>query len=225
MTCSMHPHLRKWSNSLTSLTLGAGAIVESSDIQLLLTSCPRLLTFWMIPHSVESPWHLDEYYSPLLLSDLAQSEWTCLGLEVLCIMFHVDRTEQETLDQHLEQEERTQGLIKKAYTQLGKLEKLQTLYLSWGRPFREGEQDDESLAIHKPGPLVHMDFSMASGLSLLKGMRSLRRLSVDGMARISVGSEELEWIQQTWPCARITGFGLDRTIADWRLVQRFSLNI
>ncbi|KAF9278048.1 hypothetical protein BGZ68_008818 [Mortierella alpina] len=206
--------IAKWSSTLTSLTFGAGAILESSDIQLLLTSCPRLLTFWMIPHGgTEKPWTVSTYYSPLLLSDLAQSEWTCLGLEVLNIMFHDERFERDTLEQHLEQEERTRELIKKAYTQLGKLKRLKTLYLAWGRPFREGEVDDESLTIHKPGPLVHMDFSMASGLALLKGMESLRDLSLDDMARISVGSEELEWIQQTWPDIGISG--LDKSNTDW----------
>ncbi|KAG9327011.1 hypothetical protein KVV02_006488 [Mortierella alpina] len=216
--------IAKWSNTLTSLILGAGAIIESSDIQLLLTSCPRLLTFWMYPHGeAERLWSFSPYYSPLLLSDLAQSEWTCLGLKALCILFHDERFEQGTLEQHLEQEERTQELIKKAYTQLGKLKRLQALSVGWGRPFREGEEDDESLAIHKPGPLVHMDFSMSSGLALLKEMGSLRQLSLDGMARISVRAEELEWIQQTWPYARISG--LDKSSTDWLQVQQFSLTV
>ncbi|KAF9953940.1 hypothetical protein BGZ70_000056 [Mortierella alpina] len=213
----------KWSSTLTSLTFGAGAILESSDIQLLLTSCPRLVTFWMCPHGEgKRPWTISPHYSPLNLSDLAQSEWTCLGLEELCIIFHDERVEQDTLEQHLEQEQRTREWIRQAYTQLGKLKKLETLHLGWGRPFREGV-DGDSLAIHKPGPLVLMDFSMASGLALLKDLESLRQLSLDNMARISVGTEELEWIHQMWPHARISG--LDKSSTDWLQVQRFSVNI
>ncbi|CAO3572611.1 unnamed protein product [Mortierella alpina] len=212
----------KWSNTLTSLTFGAGAILESSDIQLLLTSCPRLVTFWMCPHGEESTWTISPYYSPLRLSHLAQSEWTCLGLQALCLLFHDERVEQDTLDQHLEQEARTRELIRKGYEQLGKLKQLRTLHLGWGRPFREGV-DGDSLAIHKPGPLVHMDFSMASGLALLKDLGSLSQLSLDGMAHISVGTEELEWICQTWPHARISG--LDKSSTDWLQVHRFRVNI
>ncbi|CAO3572610.1 unnamed protein product [Mortierella alpina] len=213
----------KWSNTLTSLTLGAGVIVQSSDIQLLLTSCPRFESLWMTPHgAVYNPRTVTDHYSPLNLSDLAQSEWTCVGLEALCIIFHDERVEQDTLEQHLEQEERTREWIRKAYGQLGKLTRLETLQLGWGHPFREGE-DGDSLVIHKPGPVVHMDFSMASGLALLKGMSSLKKLSLVGMARLSLGDEELEWIQGTWPHAEITG--LDRKSADWLQVQRFGLNL
>ncbi|KAF9948629.1 hypothetical protein BGZ72_009490 [Mortierella alpina] len=222
-TATFVPRLiEKWSNTLTSLALGAGVTVQSSDIQLLLSSCHRLSSFWMTPHGgTFSPWTVSNHYSPLNLSDLAQSEWACLGLQELCIVLHDERVEQDTLDQHLEQEKRTQELIKKAYTQLGKLQKLRNLRLGMGHPFREGEYGD-SLAIHKSGPIVHMDFSMASGLSLLKGIGSLRQLSLDGMARISVGSEELEWMQQAWPGARISG--LNWTSADWLQMQRLRLN-
>ncbi|KAF9953939.1 hypothetical protein BGZ70_000055 [Mortierella alpina] len=218
------PHLiAKWSNTLSSVSLGAGVIVQSSDIQLLLTSCPHLETFWMCAYGgAERPWTISPYYSPLNLSDLAQSEWTCTELKALFILFHDERVEQDTLEQHLQQEDRTRELIKKAYAQLGKLKRLETLRLGWGHPFREGVSGD-SLAIHKPGPLVHMDFSMASGLTLMKGISSLRTLSLDGMARISVGNEELEWIQQTWPSVQIDG--LDQSSSDWLQVQRFNLSV
>ncbi|KAF9557937.1 hypothetical protein EC968_007346 [Mortierella alpina] len=200
------PHMiAKWSNTLTSMTLGAGAILNSSDIQLLLTSCPRLQFLWMTPvGGTYNARAVTDHYSPLNLSDLVQSEWACLGLLGLCIVFHDERVEQDTLEQHLEQEERTREWIKKAYAQLGKLENLEVLQLGWGHPFGE-EVDGDGVITHQAGPLVHMDFSLASGLALLKGLSSLSELSLDGMARISVGAEELEWIQQTWPSARISG--------------------
>ncbi|KAG0204745.1 hypothetical protein BGX28_003406 [Mortierella sp. GBA30] len=214
----------KWSSTLTSVTTGAGLCIQSSDIQLLLTSCPHLIDFWMIPlYPEQRPWTIDPHYSALKLSDLVQSEWTCLRLHALGITFHDGRAEQDTLQEHLDQEERTRDLIKQAYAQLGKLTRLRNLGLTWGRPFREGAESD-ALAIHKPGPLVHMDMSMTSGLSMMSGCKDMTEIYISNLARISMKEEELEWALQEWP--KLTTLnGLDERWRNWLRVRKFNLNI
>ncbi|KAF9278047.1 hypothetical protein BGZ68_008817 [Mortierella alpina] len=99
-TAAFVPQLvAKWFNSLTSVSFGARTMVQSSDIQLLLTSCPLLEDFCICSYAAKKrPWFDDFHYSLLNLSDLAQSEWTCQRLEVLDIVFHDERVEQDTLE-------------------------------------------------------------------------------------------------------------------------------
>ncbi|KAG0204744.1 hypothetical protein BGX28_003405 [Mortierella sp. GBA30] len=208
----------RWANTLTALSIGVGVVVESSDIQLLLCSCPSLLTFWMIA-PLTRPWRIEPHYSALKLSDLVQSQWACLGLLYLSIAFHDERVEQKTLKLHKKQEARTRDLIKQAYERLGKLTQLEQLRLAWGRPFRE-EVDGNRMALFKTPPLVHMDMSVDSGLPKLKGLVNLEMLLVRDLAKVSIGEQEKEWILKSWPKLCMID-ALDKSLGHWLQTKKF----
>ncbi|KAK3837699.1 MAG: hypothetical protein JOS17DRAFT_731635 [Linnemannia elongata] len=174
---------------LHTIEFGVGIFVRSGDIQLILSHCPGLKTF-----EIED-WQEDGHESLLEIKDMVSSPWVCLGLRVLTLPigsdYGVDAEEQDE-----EWGRRRQDVVTKAYRQLGALTELRMLSFGLEVP----RENSAQFSLDAKGK-KDFDFTLASGLDHLKGLKKLWRLDVAGLQH-RMRETELRWIDANWPDLR-----------------------
>ncbi|KAG0276470.1 hypothetical protein BGZ95_007495 [Linnemannia exigua] len=183
-----------WSSTLKELSFLRGTSVQSTDIQLLLTSCPLLTKFVVWPDKIRYGINgvAQQGCSGLKLSMMTGSSWVCLGLKQLGLRILDDRSVREGTTI----EEKNQGtvIMRQALAQIGDLVVLQQLGLEW----TSATKIDPKAVTLVLKDFVQMDFSLSCGLNLLGRLKQLRKLQVS-MREIKVGQREMEWIVDNWP--------------------------
>ncbi|KAK3825433.1 MAG: hypothetical protein J3Q66DRAFT_365211 [Benniella sp.] len=189
---------RYWSQTLETLSIYEAHLITSPDIQLILTSCPKLkkfdcICYWLlITHQPRS----DEDNPLPGLKAMVTGEndanndmvtdWVCLEMEELKITFSDGRRSLVEEPMLTQQEQWTARGIERVYEQLGRLKKLRELTIGWcsGRTFSKD---------------ANLDMSLQSGMEHMKDLRVLRTLDVNYIARLNFGMAEAQWILQNWP--------------------------
>lgn len=190
----IHEMTKYWSQTLEAVHIYHSHLIASSDIQLILTTCPKLrkfdcICYWML---LASQTHLhDAIQLPGLKvmasdeSDDIMADWACLGLEELKLMFSDRRsssTEEPTLSQ---QEEWTVRGIKRTYEQLGRLKNLRKLSIGWCST--KSYSNDANL-----------DMSLQSGLGHMKDLTLLKEIELNFIDKVHVGVAEAQWMLDNW---------------------------
>jgi len=193
----IHAMTRQWPDTLERIEIGQPLNITGSDIHLILTSCRKLKRLDCLHTKVVwpmsgRPTHPDAYPGPdtMMISNENSghdggmvSNWACLELEELKILFRDGRRAQD--GPGLE-EESTVMAIKYIYSQLGRLTKLRELTLGW----------KTTMTFEK---CANLDMSLSSGLGLMNNLKALRVLDVNYIYRIKLGLEEAKWMTENWP--------------------------
>ncbi|KAF9543001.1 hypothetical protein EC957_001360 [Mortierella hygrophila] len=183
-----------------------GTNVQSTDIQLLLTSCPLLTKFVIRPDKIRYDINgvLPQDCSGLKLTEMTRSNWVCLGLEQLGLRILDDRS----VDESTTAKEQNQAtvMMRRALAQIGDLALLQQLGLEWTPVTRTDPRTTQV-----PKDFVEMDFSLLCGLNLLSGLKQLRKLQVL-VSGLAMGQAEMEWIVDNWPKLNVIA-GLSRSLS------------
>lgn len=192
-----------WSQTLESLDIYQSHLIKSSDIQLILTTCPKLkkftcICYWVLITHQPGPGEETEHHGleAMIRGDEninnqqpLTEDWVCLELEKLALTFSDGRrrlVEEEALFQ---QEQWTIRGIIRVYQQLGRLTRLKNLIIGWysGSTF----SDDANL-----------DLSLESGLGHMNELKSLRMIDMNYIPRVKIKGEEVEWMLANWPALR-----------------------
>jgi hypothetical protein len=181
----------------------------SEDIQTVLSSCVNLRTFQAMTSSGT------EFSSTVYLdaSEMVDSPWVCLGLEKLKLVITGIARPDLKKDQYGRRlagplhDGTIQGYEMQSivYSQLGKLTRLQELWLGHDTPDLDDEEnyhptevDGQWRYIDPDEQFECLEFSLRSGLDLLRGLTELRVLNMDRM-NVRVGLSEVQWMASRWP--------------------------
>ncbi|KAF9094610.1 hypothetical protein BGX23_001864 [Mortierella sp. AD031] len=181
----------------------------SEDIQAVLSSCVNLKTFRAMTSSGA------EFSSTVYLdvSEMVDSPWVCLGLENLKLVITGIARPDLKVDQYGKaltgplHDGTIHGydMQRIVYSQLGKLTRLQELWLGHDKPDLDDEEnyhptevDGQWKYIDPDEQFECLEFSLRSGLDLLAGLKELRVLNVDRM-NTRVGLSEVQWMASRWP--------------------------
>ncbi|KAK3825427.1 MAG: hypothetical protein J3Q66DRAFT_396397 [Benniella sp.] len=187
---------RSWSQTLESVHIYNSHLITSQDIQLILTTCPKLkkfdcICYWLL--MIHQPQDADSKPLPgLAVNEESSAEnggmadWACMELEELRLTFADGRRVNVTETVAEQQEQRTARGIKRVYQQLGRLKKLRELTIGWcsGSMFSKG---------------ANLDISLDSGLGHMEGMISLTYFDIYFISRLNIGVAEAEWMLKNWP--------------------------
>ncbi|KAH7046415.1 hypothetical protein BKA57DRAFT_466421 [Linnemannia elongata] len=201
----IHQH----STTLETLVLKECDGFCSEDIQTVLSSCVNLRTFQAMTSSGT------EFSSTVYLdaSEMVDSPWVCLGLENLKLVITGIARPDLKKDQYGRRltgplhDGTIQGyeMQQIVYSQLGKLTRLQELWLGHDIPDLDDEEnyhptevDGQWRYIDPDEQFECLEFSLRSGLDLLGGLTELRVLNMDRM-NIRVGLSEVQWMASKWP--------------------------
>ncbi|KAG0344143.1 hypothetical protein BG004_004706, partial [Podila humilis] len=185
------------SKTLTSIALGVQTQMASQDIQRMLMVCSNLKLLW-----VQSDHEEDTGRAVLDIQDMYGSEWTCLGLSDLDIMFTYEpRVEQDDGDGSSSDEKEAvkvqlaaaKKMVENVYKQLGRLTQLKSLATGW-LPITSAELMFEDMMI-----VPYVDMSLASGLGHLHGLKALEYLDIERVLKARVSESEVEWMVLHWP--------------------------
>lgn len=181
----------------------------SEDIQTVLSSCVNLRTFQAMTSSGT------EFSSTVYLDarEMVDSPWVCLGLEKLKLVITGIARPDLKKDQYGVRlagplhDGTIQGydMQRTVYSQLGKLTRLQELWLGHDIPDLDDEEnyhptevDGQWRYIDPDEQFECLEFSLRSGLDLLRGLTELRLLNMDRM-NVRVGLSEVQWMTSNWP--------------------------
>ncbi|KAG0240428.1 hypothetical protein B0O80DRAFT_495904 [Mortierella sp. GBAus27b] len=199
--------IKEWSQTLESLNIHQPHGISSSDLQLILTSFPKLkslncICYWLL--MTDQPREDQDGSLPGLKAMISDAEgaqnndivadWTCLEMEDLKLTFSDARTISEDEEVVTKERQWTEQGIKRVYQQIGRLTKLTHLTIGWcSRKVFSGD--------------VNLDMSLQSGLEHMSELKSLVMLDVNYIPRINIGKPEAQWILANWPTLRrIAGF-------------------
>lgn len=185
---------RNWSETLESLRFLCFSHIFARDVQLILTTCSRLKHF-------DCMWTLSQ---PSMMTDdtlgSSSTDWVCLGLEELHLMFPDHRTVQADENITEQQELWTVGWIEQAYKQLGRLTELHTLAIGWR-------------STHAFSQKSNLDMTLKGGLGHMGKMKALRTLDINFLPRVHAGISEVQWMKENWPSLSVvSGFGYRRQV-------------
>ncbi|KAG0344362.1 hypothetical protein BG004_004541 [Podila humilis] len=185
--------------------------ISSKDIQLLLGSCPQLSVFEAMTANgrvFSSTVFLD-------VEDMLSGPWACEAtLESLKLVISGIPRPDLTRDQygqalsgplHTFSDRGNYECQKAVYKRLGALFNLEVLWL--GHDSQDLDDEENYHFVEELGLWRFIDpdyqfecleFSLASGLAQLEGLKKLRRLNLDRvMTRI--GQSEVQWMSRQWP--------------------------
>ncbi|KAF9347796.1 hypothetical protein BGX26_000747 [Mortierella sp. AD094] len=146
-------------------------------------------------------------------SDMVDSPWACQSLENLKLVItgiaRPDLQENQYGDQlfgPLHDGTITgYDLQKMVYGQLGKLTKLQELWLGHDKQDLDDEENYHPTDVQGQWQFIDPDeqfecleFSLKSGLDLLHGLKDLKVLNIDRM-KTKIGLSEVQWMVKRWP--------------------------
>ncbi|KAF9909038.1 hypothetical protein EC991_009099 [Linnemannia zychae] len=187
--------------TLEVVRMDSAAHFESRDIQRLLCSAPNLKELTLLGSTRPE----DTGDGNLEALDMVKSEWVCRNLEVFaCEIGGIPRPDitREINDEPADEltvegtREESLDLQRRVYSQLGKLTKLRKLKL--GSPQMDDDYSDDP-ADRDYGRLVDcLAMTLDSGLGLLKDLKELKRVELDGM-EVYIGPKELAWMRGHWP--------------------------
>ncbi|KAF9411201.1 hypothetical protein BGZ94_001413 [Podila epigama] len=172
------------SSTLTSLAIGVQARLESPDIQRIMAVCSGLTSF-----RIHSDLDEDIGNSALDIQDVFKSDWTCLGLRDLDIVFTfipTDDTFHGERGQSGKDGDIVSRMVENVYRQLGRLRQLEMLAIGWVPG--EGAMGVKGI-----------DMSLSGGLDHLAGLTRLRYLDVERIPEPAIDSAEIEWLACHWP--------------------------
>lgn len=196
LTGSLLQTLLMRSRTLTNLAMGVQAQVASSDIQLLMTVCSNLKVLRI--HS-----DLDEGSGKAVLDiqDVYDSDWTCLGLYDIDIMFTYVPPSEDVASSG--EKTSVKQMVENVYRQLGRLTKLKMLAIGW----LPGQLDMD---------VPRVDMSLESGLGHLHGLKELQFLDIDRILEPGISEQEVEWMHLHWrnwctlvPPCRLPGIAVE----------------
>lgn len=203
--------------TLENVRLEGCTAFTSTKIQQLLCTAPRLRRF----HGISIN-RLDEKDLALTADELILSEWVCADLESFaCKVTRVPRPDlrKRTNGRPLTSTMHTTGTIeasyrlqRRVYEQLGRLTKLRHLVLG-GDIGLYGEKNVELAKREKAnegGYFTPMNWqtgyqyeclsmTLESGMDLLKGLKDMRAVVVEGMATGLSNPAERDWQREHWP--------------------------
>ncbi|KAF9563392.1 hypothetical protein EC968_004870 [Mortierella alpina] len=214
--------IMKHVGSLESIDLNIGLGFPSSAIQRLLCSAPNLKSFrGGRPSFVYADVQLDAM-------DMIQSPWVCYSLEKLQLCISgiprpdlTVRTNGRPLTGPLHEGvsmEASYRIQRQVYAQLGKLVNLKELVLSVSLEEARMRHPDELFEYECETEDMYLDnnfpqaerqydclsFTLESGLDILRDLKELRTIKLDGMAVGIEGVEEQRWVKEHWPLLRYT---------------------
>jgi len=176
-----------------------GLRILPEEIEMFLTHCPRLEHLSINATEVDT-----EFISFLYISSFRPSTpWACLGLKSICLeigdgCFYLDcevwLLEQQGLDPSLRSPHPD---VLSIYQRLSQLTALESVQL--------GFSHDDSVRRRTSKSDLGFDFSLASGLHLLKTLKSLKKLTFFKFEECGhwlipeIGQAEVEWMAEHWP--------------------------
>lgn len=180
-----------WSQTLEEIHIYNSHLIKSEDLQLILTTCPKLkklesICYWM-PLARQQPVPgFKAFASEEDRPDRGMPDWACVELEELKLSFADARGDTpETMIAN--QEERTIQGVDRVYQQLGRLTKLKKLTIGWASLYPMGG---------------NLDMSLSSGLGHMKDLESLMMLDIYYIDKVEVGLPEVQWMLDNWPSLR-----------------------
>ncbi|KAK3839479.1 MAG: hypothetical protein JOS17DRAFT_189067 [Linnemannia elongata] len=203
--------------TLENVRLEGCTAFTSTKIQKFLCSAPNLRRF----HGISIN-RLDEKDLALAADELILSEWVCADLESFaCKITRVPRPDlrRRTNGRPLTSAMHTTGTIeasyrlqRRVYEQLGRLTKLRHLVLG-GDIGLNGEKNVDLTRREKANEREYfttmnwqagyqyecLSMTLESGLDLLKGLKELRTVVVEGMATGLLNPTERDWRREHWP--------------------------
>ena len=177
-----------------------GLRLKSQEIEIFLTRCPRLEHL-----SINAEWNDENSVSLLDISSFRSStSWVCLGLKSICLELR-DKSKrtgdgekrkhmQKDLDLSLQSPHPDVLAIYQRLSQLTALESVQLGFAHYDDIDRTTERSHHAF-----------DFSLASGLDLLKTLKRLKKLiffQMDGHPYgmiPEIRQAEVEWMAEHWP--------------------------
>ncbi|KAG0266789.1 hypothetical protein BG011_000841 [Mortierella polycephala] len=181
----------------------------SEDIQLVLSSCPNLRIFQAMTSNGK------EFSSTVYLDarDMVDSPWVCHGLEQLKLVITGIARPDLKMDQYgvplrgLLNDGTIEGyeLQRIVYGQLGRLTRLQKLWLGHDTQDLDDEENYHQTDVVGQWQFIDPDeqfecveFSLKSGLDLLRGLKELKVLNLDRL-HTRIGLNEVQWMVKEWP--------------------------
>ncbi|KAF9111367.1 hypothetical protein BGX27_005036 [Mortierella sp. AM989] len=208
--------LIKHSTTIEFLVLIECEGLNSKGIQAVLSSCTNLKTFRAMTWSGREP--SSTVY--LDVNDMVDSPWSCLHLENLQVL--ITRIARPDLRVNQYGAPLTgplhdgtisgYALQRVVYEQLGKLTRLQELCLGHDKQTFGAEEnyytDEGTLRyIDADTQLECLEFSLESGLDILRDLKELRVLNIDTLVN-RIGLLDIQWMTNQWP-------KLEKVIAAW----------
>ncbi|KAK3825430.1 MAG: hypothetical protein J3Q66DRAFT_396401 [Benniella sp.] len=189
------------SQTLESLHIYNSHLIASSDIQLILTTCPKLKKFecfcyWLL--MIHRPQRGESKALPGLqamvsdedgVSTGVMADWVCLELEELKLTFSDGRSTSAAGPMLLQQEQCAAKGIERVYQQIGRLTKLRELTIGW-------------CSITTFMKDANLDMSLQSGMGHMDGLKSLRMIDVGYIPTVNIRMKEVQWMLDNWPMLR-----------------------
>ncbi|KAF9366287.1 hypothetical protein BGX34_004473 [Mortierella sp. NVP85] len=193
-----------WSQTLESLEFYNTNLIAGPDIQLIMTSCPKLRKFCCICFGVQLIHSSqDDSVSVPGLRVVATDEngtyndvmtdWVCLDMEELKLTFSDGRTTSSTEPILSQQKQCIAKGTERVYEQLGRLTKLKELTIGWCSGNASSKE-------------ASLDMSFQSGIEHMEPLKSLRMISISHLPVVNIDLGEADWMLRSWPQLRkITG--------------------
>ncbi|KAF9572400.1 hypothetical protein EC968_009974 [Mortierella alpina] len=160
--------------------------VLSQDLQLVLSRCKRLKRFW-----VESAYIIASPVGVEFL-DICKAEWACMELTTLRLTLNRFSEGEDATGEPNEGEGEGYSMAdaaKRAYGQIGRLEKLETLLLDINCGKRTEEEEGDI-----------WDVTLSHGwLREWAGLKNLKRLTLKHTLLSAMGQAEVEFMHENWP--------------------------
>ncbi|GJJ69782.1 hypothetical protein EMPS_02130 [Entomortierella parvispora] len=178
-----------------------GAVFSSKEIKKLLCSTPKLREFNILPKDPEqAPWL--GFPSSLRASDTAHPNWACTSLVVFgCPVTGIPYGEYGKLMDCVQQ--KRIELHKSVYSQLARLTHLEELRL--GTHYDPDNMDSFSDDYDEWNDRQYdcLSMTLESGLDMLKRLKNLRVVDLEGMDVGIDGEGEQKWVAEHWPKASV----------------------
>ncbi|KAF8927149.1 hypothetical protein BGZ58_010590 [Dissophora ornata] len=161
-------HSSQLCESLTTLRITKSYSVRSAMVQRLLESCPKLTSFTA---------------NAVTVTDIARGqEWVCRDLKELNVHIKADG---QVDDEDPESKKQFSEMQRLVFMKLGKLTKLERLYINYYYPFTSMQ-------------MTTLDLRLEAGLDLLSGLINLKVFSFDSDFKQQMGVQEIIWITLHW---------------------------
>ncbi|KAI1306968.1 hypothetical protein EDD11_004644 [Mortierella claussenii] len=201
--------LIRHSATLETLALEECDGLTSEDIQAVLSSCPNLRIFKALTSNGK------DFSTTVYLdaNEMVDSPWACNRLECLKLIItgiarpdlQIDQYGQPLTGPLHDGTITGDEMHRIVYSQLGKLTRLRELWLGHDKQDLDDEDNYHSTDVEGQWQFIDPDeqfeclqFSIKSGMELLRGLKELRVLNLDRM-KTRIGLSEVQWMVKHWP--------------------------
>ncbi|KAK3825429.1 MAG: hypothetical protein J3Q66DRAFT_396400 [Benniella sp.] len=169
-----------------------------SDIQLVLTTCPKLKSincfcYWLLwmPNLLQDGSNTHPGLNVITSTESDTNndrmvDWVCLELEELKLTFADGRSASAGEPLLSQQEQQVTQGIRRVYEQIGRLEKLKKLTMGWCSTDRFAES-------------ASLNMSLQSGMGHMEKLKMLSMLDLNYIPKVNIGMEEAQWMLDHWP--------------------------